>query len=104
MAQQPSAVRGHTGVDIGEATSAGNNPGDGSSHSSSNNDWATGVSHAHTLTGHGERADGVVEHERTVVGGVTVTAVSQSQGSGVQEHQVGRAGAGVLIKKIEMKG
>lgn len=96
LLQQPSAVRGDASVHIGEVTGAGNDPGHGSDDVSSSHDWATGVSHAHALVVSGQGADGVVEHERTVVGGVTGTAVGQGQGLGVQDHQVSGSRAGVL--------
>lgn len=83
-------------MDIGEATSASNDPGHGSDDVSSSHNWATRVSHAHTLSALGEGADGVVEHVVGVVGGVTAAAIGQGQGAGVQEHQVGGSGTGVL--------
>lgn len=83
-------------MDIREATSASNNPRDGSNDLSSGNDWATRVSHAHSLASLRERADGVVKHERGVVRGMTATALGQGHGASVQEHQVSRSGAGVL--------
>lgn len=97
--QQPGAVAGHTGVHIGEATSASNTPGDGSDGGSSSDQWATRVSHAGALAGLGEGADGAGDDHGTVAGSMASLAISVGDGAGVQEHQVGRSTAGVLLVK-----
>lgn len=90
-------MRADTGMDIWEATSAGNDPGDGSNDGISDSNWTARISHAHTLVScGGQSADGVGMDEGTVVSGVTGLAVGVGQSPGVNKLQVGRCRSGVL--------
>lgn len=82
-------MAGDAGIDIGEAASAGNAPGDGTDSLAASDQRTAGVSHAVALAVLGEGANGAGEHHRTVVGGVAGLAVGVGQGARVQEHQVG---------------
>uniref|UniRef100_A0A182SA51 Uncharacterized protein n=1 Tax=Anopheles maculatus TaxID=74869 RepID=A0A182SA51_9DIPT len=75
---------------IGHAEAARDTPRDNTVHSSTLNQRATRVSHAHTLTVRAERTDGRVEDTVSVGSGVTVAAISQGNDLGVQELQIVR--------------
>ena len=95
-AVNPGNMGWDTSKDIGESLSASNTPGNGTNNSATNNQWATGVSHAHALSGLGEGADGAVVNQLSVDDVVAGSAVRVGQSLNVQELQLGSGSSRIL--------
>lgn len=88
MAHDPSIVRAHTSVSIGESNSARNDPRGHSDDKVADDEGATAVAIAHALSGGVQSADNVVVHELTVDDVVTAAALLVGEGGRGQGLQV----------------
>lgn len=84
----PRDMRGYTGKHIGGCISTGDSPGNSANYGSTGRQWATRVSHAHSLAHWRCRANGILMHSPSVDNIVSILTSLPRHGQHLNPLQV----------------